>query len=347
MEDITPPPSMDLVDAEIKKALSNGRAQILSSDKNNVTILIKGLNDQDLKSTTTLIGSHREIVYRSENEGSGMTLDLEPYDEYVNHPLVFQKGGNEKLLEFMGAYRFFNFDHSLHGLTETSAYIFGFFHISPLMKKLKKLGGTIELGRLISTSSNRRQSGLTLMNLFKALGSYLALPDVKVRFMTGPLSLNLSSYSPASLHLIVEWMRINRPLILEEDGEPIIVQGKTPFVFDSAAQPYFDHLSQSFDLRGMPYSTLVKIVKAIDGKEPPSLLKTYLDLGTKIAGVTFDYKFGVLDLLVVIDLTSLESASYLSKYFASNEQYLEFIKKNRPELSEKDIKEYSDRISKK
>lgn len=237
------------------------------------------------------IGRLREITYREVGEGTNKSIDIDEYDLYYNHLILWDRTAKK----IAGAYRVGN------GAEIMARYGSSGFYTSSLFKMNRRMNGmleqSLELGRSFIIKEYQRHR-LSLFLLWKGILFYL-LSNSKFRYIIGPVSIS-NSYQDVSKELIIEFI----------------------------TRHHFDHELASLVKPRNAYKTVVKNVdtdalieasmadmkkmdKIISDIEPssftmPVLLKKYLQQNAKIIAFNCDPKFNnALDGLMYLDLHNL------------------------------------------
>lgn len=248
------------------------------------------------------IGRLRELTFRGVGEGTGLSRDLDKYDEHYLHLFLW----NQEKQEIVGAYRIGQIDRILreegiHGIYSRSLFRYhaDFLH---------RLGSCLEMGRSFIVPEYQKSLS-ALMMLWKGIGAYVAAhPWYKVLF--GPVSIS-SDYSEVSRQLMAGCLSVNNSdRVLQE-----LVQPTTPL------KPGKGRFWQQGDLTGLndveKLSALVQQIEK-DNKGIPILLKQYLKLSGELAAFNVDPDFNnALDGLIIVDLTRVEERT-LNKYMGAS-----------------------------
>ena len=234
------------------------------------------------------LGRQREITFRAAGEGTGRSADIDEFDSYYWHLLLWDK---EKR-QLAGAYRAGDTDeiiraHGVRGLyTHT---VFRYDH-----RLFMKIGSAIELGRSFIRAEYQRHYAPLLL-LWKGIARFVAHhPSSPVLF--GAVSIS-NEYTSVSREIIVRFFE------QREDGRDFrdLIQSRTPF-----RAP----LLRRYDCRAIcralrDVDELAEPISDVeeDGKGLPILLKQYAKLGGKLIAFNLDRKFSdVVDGLVIVDL---------------------------------------------
>ncbi len=248
------------------------------------------------------IGRLREITFRQAGEGTGKAADLDGYDRYYTHLLMW----NQEKHEIVGAYRFGKTDEVIASLGVRGLYTNTLFRLKPAF--YRNIQPALELGRSF-VRPEYQKSFFPLLLLWKGIGHYVAR-NPRYRVLFGPVSIS-KDYSPSSRDLIVSFIKsrcANNDLAAH-------IEPRKPFQIrrPSACDPRnFSSLLSDLD-------ELSEVVADIepDGKKIPVLLRHYLNLGGQILDFNVDRKFAnVLDGLVVLDLAKV-SRRQLERYMGA------------------------------
>ena len=240
------------------------------------------------------VGRLREVTFRGAGEGTGRSRDLDSFDDYYSHILLWHKTRQE----LVGAYRAGNTAEILAERGVDGLYTSTLFRYD--QKIFQKLGPALELGRSFVRPEYQRQYAPLLL-LWKGIARMVARrPEVPVLF--GAVSIS-NDYSPASREMIYRFFEAH----MQEDELAGLIEPRRPF------RP---GLLRRWDCSGMhralrdldELSQPITDVEA-DGKGLPILLRQYAKIGGKLLGFNVDRKFSnVLDGLVVVDLRQTEPA---------------------------------------
>jgi putative hemolysin len=239
------------------------------------------------------VGRLREITFRRAGEGTGKSLDLDAFDEYYSHVLLW----NEAKSELVGAYRAGNTAEILakHGV--------GGLYTSTLFRYderiFQRLGPAWELGRSFVRPEYQRQYAPLLL-LWKGIARLIAMrPEIPVLF--GAVSIS-NDYNDASREMIYRFFEAR----MQEDELAGLIEPRRPF--RPVRLRRWDCRSMSRALHDLDELSEPITDVETDGKGLPILLRQYAKIGGKLLGFNVDRKFSnVLDGLVVVDLRQTES----------------------------------------
>jgi len=248
------------------------------------------------------LGRLRELTYRAAGEGTGRSTDLDQFDAYYWHLLLW----NKEKRELAGAYRAGNTDeiirrHGIKGLYTNTVFRYD-------GQLFLKIGSALELGRSFVRPEYQRQYA-PLFLLWKAIARFVAAhPETPVLF--GAVSIS-NEYSSLSREMIVRYFE-QREAGREFGG---LIQPRTPFRapklrrWDCGA---ICSALRDLDELAEPISDVEE-----DGKGLPILLKQYAKVGGRLVCFNLDRKFSeVVDGLVIVDLRQTDPsvlAHYMGK----------------------------------
>lgn len=234
------------------------------------------------------LGRLREITFRAAGEGTGKSTDLDQFDNYYWHLLLW----NKQKQEIAGAYRAGSTDeiiraHGIKGLYTNTVFRYD-------ERLFMKIGSALELGRSFVRAEYQRQYA-PLLQLWKGIARFVAAhPETPVLF--GAVSIS-NEYSRLSREMIVQYFESR------DDGREFVdlIQPRTPFRTPKLrgldCRALCDAL-HNLDQLGEPISDVEE-----DGKGVPILIRQYDKVGGKLVGFNLDRKFSdVVDGLVIVDL---------------------------------------------
>ena len=249
------------------------------------------------------LGRLREITFRAAGEGTGHSADIDQFDAYYWHLLLW----NKEKQELAGAYRAGNTDevirvHGIKGLYTNTVFRYD-------EQLFLKIGSALELGRSFVRPEYQRQYAPLLL-LWKGIARFVAArPETPVLF--GAVSIS-NEYSSLSREMIVRYFEQRK--VKDEDGREFadLIHARTPFRapklrrWDCGA---LCSVLRDLDELAEPISDLEE-----DGKGLPILLKQYAKVGGRLVGFNLDRKFSdVVDGLVIVDLRETDP-SVLERY---------------------------------
>jgi putative hemolysin len=266
------------------------------------------------------LGRLREITFRAAGEGTGHSADLDRFDAYYWHLLLW----NKEKQELAGAYRAGNTDeiiraHGIKGLYTNTVFRYD-------EQLFLKIGSALELGRSFVRPEYQRQYAPLLL-LWKGIARFVAAhPETPVLF--GAVSIS-NEYSSLSREMIVRYFEQRKgkdkvkDRVNDEDGRDLadLIHPRTPFRAPMLRRWDCGALCSALrdlDELAEPISDLEE-----DGKGLPILLKQYAKIGGRLVGFNLDRKFSdVVDGLVIVDLRQTDPA-VLERYMGK-EGYAHF-----------------------
>lgn len=276
---------------QIKNELK--QAEHLGSTKDNKQIY---LFDYDSMSVTMKeIGRLREIAFRKIGEGTGERSDLDKFDQYYRHLILW----DEDALEIVGAYRIGEVARYMKETQSNQIYSAELFRYSIDMEPYFERG--IELGR--SFIQPKYWGKRSLDYLWYGIGAYLD-HHPNIRYMFGPVSLS-NSYPQAAKDFIVSFYKL-----YFSDAEHL-ARSFTPYQVNS------EHTEIISDLFcGDNYDEDFKVLKeqlTHFGASVPTLFKQYSELcepgGVRFLDFGIDADFGYcVDGLVLVDIKAIKQA---------------------------------------
>jgi putative hemolysin len=238
------------------------------------------------------IGRLREVTFREVGEGTGKPLDLDRFDRYYWHLLLW----NKTKQELVGGYRAGSTAEILPHRGIEGLYTSTLFRYDPLL--FQKLGPALELGRSFVRPEYQRQYA-PLLFLWKGIARFVAQhPQTPVLF--GAVSIS-NDYCRASREMIYRFFEIRR----NDEDLAGMVEPRMPFRPGRLRR--WDCRALCYALRDMDELSQPIADVETDGKGLPILIRQYARVGGKILGFNVDRKFSnVLDGLIVVDLRQTE-----------------------------------------
>jgi len=238
------------------------------------------------------IGRLRELTFRPVGEGTGKSSDLDGFDSYYQHLILWSKLKEE----LVGAYRLGDASRIIGRFGIKGLYTSSLFQYSP--RFFDQIGPALELGRsFVRPEYQKKYSPLLL--LWKALGRHISRnPHIPVLF--GAVSIS-NDYNPVSRQLCARFLED------QQANETLagLVRARRPFRHDVRGD-FNEQMMRSF-FRDLDSLSAVVADMEVDGKGIPILLKQYLKLGGQLLGFNIDPRFSdALDGLVLVDLRKTE-----------------------------------------
>jgi putative hemolysin len=295
---IAPPVAPDLVAADIN-ALPSDRLLTENAD-----FAVYAARVPELPHLLNELGRLREMTFRAAGEGTGHSRDLDEFDSYYWHLLLWSKAKQE----LAGAYRAGNTDEIIRRHGVKGLYTHTVFRYDERL--FLKIGSALELGRSFVRTEFQRQYAPLLL-LWKGIARFVAKhPETPVLF--GAVSIS-NDYSRTSREMIVRYFE------QREDGRDFadLINPRTPFRVPRI-RPW-DCRAVCGALRDLDELAESISDVEVDGKGVPILIKQYAKVGGKLVGFNLDRKFSdVVDGLVFVDLRQTEPA-VLERYMGKEE----------------------------
>ncbi|MBU1927958.1 lysophospholipid acyltransferase family protein [bacterium] len=272
---------------ELKRELQN--AKLLGETNDGKKIYLYSNDDES--ALLKEIGRLREISFRQVKEGSGKKRDLDEFDYYYEHIILW----DDKDLEIVGSYRVLK---AKEALDTEGLYTSTLFDYQEGFNKYFDNG--LELGR--SFVQPKYWNSRALDYLWQGIGAYLrANPDI--RYMFGPVSIS-RAYDDEAVSLLVYFY-------MNYFGAKTksVWHKESYFISNKKREKYdllFSKTSYEEDL------TVLKNELQVRGYAIPTLYKQYSDL-CEDGGVEF-MDFGIdrafdncVDGFIVVDIQKLKS----------------------------------------
>jgi len=278
--DIVPPIPKPLLKAEVEALPAD---QLLAA---NGPFTVHSARAGQMPWCIQEIGRLRELTFRAAGEGTGKASDIDLFDSYYLHLLVW----DAKAEAIVCAYRMGLADEILARYGKRGLYTQSLFKYGA--RVLRTLNPAIELGRSFVRAEYQRNFAPLLL-LWRGIGQFVARsPRYAVLF--GPVSIS-NSYEPLSRRLIVDYLEANSI----EAGLARHVKPRRPFRSKAEGRDVAE-LSGLRDIEEL--SRAIERIEP-DHKGVPILLKHYLKLGGRVLGFNTDDQFGdALDGLIMVDL---------------------------------------------
>lgn len=284
----------------LKKELKE--SQLLGCTKDNKKIYLYSSSDNN-SVLLNEIGRLREVSFRKVGEGINKKRDLDKYDRYYKHIVLW----DDENLEVVGAYRIGECKTIIDARNKDALYTSTLFRLNENFNPY--LEHSIELGR--SFVQPKYWGSRALDYLWYGIGAYLSKnPDIKYLF--GPLSLS-ASYSKMSKDTLLYFFNKNF-----KDTENII-DAKIPYNF-TTDKVLMKALSYEFN--SPEYKENFKNLKkslSILNATVPTLYKQYSDLcekgGIRFCAYNIDPDFSnCIDSFILVEIDKIKD-SHKKRYF--------------------------------
>ncbi|MGC9351345.1 MAG: GNAT family N-acetyltransferase, partial [Sulfurovum sp.] len=285
------PISMAETPSEIKKELKNGTLLGETLDGKSIVLYESVQENCVIKE----IGRLREISFRFVGEGSGKKRDIDEFDFYYKHLIIW----DDEQLEIAGAYRLglsgqIVEDFDIDGLYSSSLFKYheGF---EP------QLASGIELGR--SFVQPKYWNSRALDYLWQGLGAFVkSRPDI--RYLFGAVSMSDSFNEKAKALMIYFYSHYFA-------SEENLVTHKNPYYLSSEMKAYCESIFSGDDYRAD--QRVLKEELGYMGYMIPTLYKQYAEVcdegGVKFLDFGYDKDFNnCIDGFIVVDLHQMKES---------------------------------------
>jgi hypothetical protein len=253
------------------------------------------------------LGRLREISFRKVGEGSGGCRDIDEFDLYYSHIVLW----DENDLEIVGSYRIGEGNTIMDVFGKDGFYTSTLFNFSEALEDV--LPHSIELGR--SFVQPKYWGSRALDYLWHGIGAYL-LKHPQVKYMFGPVSIS-AQYKKDAAKAIVHVYSKHFPSTID-------AQSKTPLIFSAIEKKEFEEI-----FNGVSYDEDFKILKRYlknFGLAVPTLYKQYSELcedgGVQFCSFGVDEAFGYcIDGFIIVETAKISAAK--------KQRYI--LKENLPE----------------
>lgn len=243
------------------------------------------------------IGRLREIAFRAVGEGTGKRRDIDKYDSYYQHLVLWDK----ELFEIVGAYRFASGDKVLAQYGDNALYSQSLFQYADCFMPYVKQG--LELGR--SFVQPKYWGKRSLDYLWFGIGAFLA-KHPEYRYLFGPVSISNQLPGSAREMLVHFYSREFAPT-------QAMAVSMSPFGLSQQQKAQLDNLYHHDDYQNN-FKQLKQMLASM-GAAVPTLYKQYGELcradGVKFLAFGIDADFGdCIDGLVLVDTLKLKGKKY-------------------------------------
>ena len=233
------------------------------------------------------LGRLRELTFREVQEGTNKEIDLDPYDIYYSHLIIWDKSKGA----LVGAYRIGKGDEIMvqHGAKG--------FYLHSLFKMKKEfrsyLSKSVELGRSFIASDYQRKP-TTLFLLWKGILLFMD-KNPTYRYLIGPVSMS-TSFSRFTKELVVTYAQQH----LQVKQFAGLIHPRKRFKLSLRNEKKVATLLGGID---SDIEKLDKLIQETDkGLRLPILLKKYIGLNAKLISFNVDPLFNnCLDGFIFLD----------------------------------------------
>lgn len=244
----------------------------------------------------------RELTFRTVEEGTGKAVDLDKYDVYYNHLVLW----DDHDLEIVGAYRIGEGHKIMSTLGVEGFYTHTLFELNQDFQNY--LPYSIELGR--SFVQPRYWGQRSLDYLWYGIGAYLR-DQPEIKYLFGPVSIS-NAYPQLAKEVIIGFYK-------QQFGSDLkLASAKKPFIISEQTQ-IFAEAEFSGDYKAS-FKILNSELKKL-GVKVPTLYKQYVELctdkGCHFIDFNIDPEFNnCIDSLIMVELdkiTAKKRHRYLEK----------------------------------
>ncbi|MBX3617303.1 lysophospholipid acyltransferase family protein [Nitrosomonas sp.] len=244
------------------------------------------------------IGRLRELSFRQVQEGTGNALDIDGYDRYYRHLILW----DEDELEIIGSYRIGEAAEILKARGADGLYTHSLFKFSDNF--LPYLHQSIELGR--SFIQPRYQNKRSLDYLWYGIGAYLHRHP-GIRYLTGPVSMSIALPKPDQQVIASFYDTLF-------GSNTQLVEPRLPFEFGIATDfAKYDRVNDEAE-----YKQAVALLKeklGASGVKVPVLYKQYVELcepgGCEFLGFNIDPQFSsCVDALILVHIDAIKEKKF-------------------------------------
>lgn len=282
---IAHPESRQLLRGEMRQC------RLLGATRDNKEIVLTDYRPNS--STVREIGRLRELTFRSVGEGTGKRRDVDIYDHYYDHLVLW----DDEDLEIAGAYRLVDAGRLAHERGVDQLYTRSLFRFGPPMQAIIDQG--VELGRSFVQPRYWGKRGLDY--LWCGVGAYLRA-NPHVRYLFGPVSIS-NRYPERAKSMLVHFYSSYF------GGASGFATARCPYGPDPDQQQEVERIFSGEDYQ-KDFSELKSRLTAM-GFPVPTLYKQYSELcepgGVRFLAFNVDPDFSnCIDGLVVVDITMLK-----------------------------------------
>ncbi|WP_375240966.1 GNAT family N-acyltransferase [Polaribacter sp.] len=287
---ITTQRSTDLFVKEVNAIRDNG-GRLLESKNYEVFFA----SAKEVPNLLHEIGRLREITFRAVGEGTNKSIDLDKYDRYYHHLILWDREANV----LVGAYRMGLGKEIYKKYGINGFYVQTLFRVEPELHQMME--NTIEMGRAFIIGEYQ-QKPMPLFLLWKGI-VHVTLRHPEYKYLMGGVSIS-NQFSDFSKSLMIEFMKshyydpyIAQYIYPKKEYKVKLKDGDKDFVFDATK------------------SDMQKFDKIIDEIEPgalriPVLIKKYVKQNARLVAFNVDPKFNnAVDGLMYIKVSDIPEST--------------------------------------
>lgn len=253
------------------------------------------------------LGRLREITFRAVGEGTGKSKDIDPFDLWYDHLILYNTADQT----IAGAYRIGRCDEILNTRGLRGLYTYSLFHMK--RRLFQEIHPALELGRAFIQDKYQR-SFAPLYLLWRGIGQYI-LTYPQYRYLLGPVSIS-SQFPDLSKALLAAFLEDKHAATELMDA----ARGRTPYTIPKQYRQHYYTVS----VQGL--QDVQELIEELEGShlKVPILIKHYLKMGARIIAFNIDHAFNdAMDILVVTDL--LASPPELMAKYMGEEGYRSYL----------------------
>jgi len=282
----------------LKKALYQSR--LLGETKDGKKIFL--YQYQDDCPVMQEIARLRELTFRTVEEGTGEAQDLDKYDVYYSHLVLW----DENDLEIVGSYRIGEGHKIMNEQGVSGFYTHSLFNFNSAFQEY--LPHSIELGR--SFVQPRYWGKRSLDYLWYGIGAYLR-ENPEIKYLFGPVSMS-NAYPQQAKEVIISFYQQQFGSELE------LATAKKPFIVSEQNQQFAK--SEFNEDYSVSFKILNSELKKL-GVKVPTLYKQYVELCTDKGCHFIDFNIdpafnNCIDSLIMVELdkiTAKKRQRYIEK----------------------------------
>lgn len=276
---------------EIKKELNTSTLLGTTTDGKKIYLYEYNKNSIVMKE----IGRLREYTFRKVEEGTGTKRDMDSYDKYYKHIVLW----DDETLEIVGSYRIGESSFISEYFEDKGFYSSTLFDFEEPIKKY--LVNSIELGR--SFVQPKFWGSRALDYLWQGIGAYLA-KNPHIRYMFGPVSLS-DAYPKMAKNMILSFYQLYFP------AREKLVSAQEPFFMSKLEKEEIKQLFSGEDYM-KDFRTLKEQLSHFN-LSVPTLYKQYAELceegGIEFVDCNVDKEFNnCVDSFIIVDIFKIKES---------------------------------------
>jgi putative hemolysin len=277
--------------SDIKSELKQGNLLGETTDGKKIILYETKIENCVMKE----IGRLREISFRHVGEGSGEKRDIDSYDFYYKHLVIW----DEENLEIAGAYRIGDCKEIVEDFGVEGLYTSTLFHFDEAFESYFEQG--LELGR--SFVQPKYWNSRALDYLWQGIGAYAAA-NPNIRYLFGPVSLS-DSFTPQAKALLIHFYKHYF------GSEDTLVKHQAPYKMPKEMKNYCEEIFCGYDYRAD--QRVLKEELSFMGYSIPTLYKQYAEVcdegGVQFLDFGYDKLFNYcIDGFILVDISLMKES---------------------------------------